>query len=190
MDVDEQAKQYAIADFDLMWCQRYLVAYIELMTLSENPESDPWLNLRSREFGRDHNFLDILGRSLVTAVVISYSRPWSNNRGPAGRLRLPNKLFSDMAQLLKREDPEDRLLPFDHDVHKKVLGLRDKIVAHSDHSEWSFEIASSRLGTETTLKDPFTYLTLEAARQLLANTQSLRSEMNEYRRKALALCKA
>jgi len=172
-----------------MWCQRYLVAYIDLMTPAENSEPDPWLNLRSREFEGDHNFLDILGRSLVTAVVISYSRPWSNNRGPDGCRRLPNKLFFDMAQLFKREDTEDRLLPFDHDVHKKILGLRDKIVAHSDHSEWSFKVAGSRLGTETTLKDPFTYLTLEDARQLLTNTQSLRSELNEYRRKALASCK-
>lgn len=173
-----------------MWCQRHLVAYIELMTPPENPTSDPWLNLRSREFEGDHNFLDILGRSLATAVVISYSRPWSNNRGPTGRLRLPKKLFFDMSQLFKRENPEERMLPFDQDVHKRVLGLRDKIVAHSDHSEWRFEVDRSRMGTETTLKDPFIYLTLEDARQLLTNTRSLRSELGEYRRRVLASCKA
>jgi len=186
MDVDEQAKQYAVADFDLMWCQRHLVAYIELMTPPNEAERDPWLNISSREFDGEHNFVDILARSLVTSIVISYSRPWSNNRGPSGHLRLPKKLFFDMARLFRRDKPEERLLPFDDEVHERVLGIRDKIVAHSDHSEWTFDIQRSALGTETTLKDPFPYFKLEDARRLLTNTRSLRSELHEYRRRALS----
>jgi len=186
MDLDEQAKQYAIADFDLMWCQRHLIAYIELLTPPKEREQDPWSDIRSREFEGEHNFIDILGRSLVTSIVISYSRPWSNNRGVNGHLRLPEKLFFDMSRLFRREKPDERLLPFDNTVHKRVLGIRDKIVAHSDHSEWTFEIQPSRFGTETMLMDPFPYLTLDEARQLLTNTKSLRSELHEYRRRALS----
>ena len=171
-----------------MWCQRHLVAYIEVMTPPADTDSDPWLNLRSRDFEGDHNFLDILGRSLATSIVISYSRPWSNNRGPSGRLRLPKRLFFDMSQLFRRDNPEERLLPFDHEIHERVLGMRDKIVAHSDHSEWTFEVDRTARGVDTKLKDPFTYLTLEDARRLLTNTQSLRSELHEYRRRALSSC--
>jgi hypothetical protein len=157
VDADQQAKQYAIADFDLMWCQRHLIAYIELMTPFEDPDSDPWLNLRSHEFEGNHNFLDILGRSLATSIVISYSRPWSNNRAPSGRLRLPTRIFFEMSQLFQRENPEKRLLPFDHMIHERVLSMRDKIVAHSDHSEWGFEVDQTAVGIDTKLKDPFTY---------------------------------
>jgi hypothetical protein len=185
VDADQYAKQYEIADFDLMWCQLHLVAYIEIMTPPENAGSDVWLTLRSREFGGDHNFLDILARSLMTSIVLSYTRPWCNNRGPDGRLRLPKQLFFDMSQLFKREDPEERLLPFDHDIHDRVLGMRDRVIAHSDHSEWRFEVHRTSGGIETNLKDPFTYLTLEEARVLLRNTRSLRSELSEYRRRAL-----
>ena len=169
-----------------MWCQRYLVAYIQLMTLPKEPATDPWLHLGTREFGGDHNFLDICARSLVTSIVVSYSRPWSSNRGSSDRLRLPRELFFDMSKLFRREDPGERLLPFDHEIHKRVLSTRHKIVAHSDHSEWTYEVDRTATGVATKLKDPFAYLTLEDARRLVTNTQSLRSELDEHRRRALS----
>lgn len=182
----ELTKQYTIADFDLMWCERYLIAYIELMTPPEDAASDPWLNLKSREFEGDHNFLNILARSLTTSIITSYSRPWSNNQSPKGRLRLPKDLFFDMAQLFRREGPEERLLPFDHKIHNRILHTRDKIVSHSDHSVWTFKIDKTDWEVATKLKDPLEYLTLDDSRLLLANTQSLRSELRERTQRALS----
>ena len=183
--VDQDLKLYQIVQSDLAACQRYLIAYIELMTPREAETADPWLNLESREYEGDHNFLDILARSLVTSIVISYGRPWSNNRSPAGKVRLSKKVFLDMSQQFRRGDPEERLLPFDHGVHDQVLDARDKIIAHSDLSEWPFSIDRTSNRIETRSRDPFSFLSLEDARTLLRNTQSLRAQLNEYRRKAL-----
>lgn len=180
------AKQYAIADFDLMWCERYLVAYIELMTPPGSTSEDIWTSAKSREFAGDFNFLDILGRSLVTSIMISYSRPWSKNRGSdSDTVRLPKMMFRDLAEVRRRDDDTQRLLPFHHDVHERVLQARDKVVAHSDSSGWEFSILpAERTAIETKMKDPFRYLSLEDARQLLENTQSLRSQLASYESEA------
>jgi len=47
------AQKYAIADFDLAWCQRYLVAYIELMTPPEAGTS-PLLPIGCVSFPASH----------------------------------------------------------------------------------------------------------------------------------------
>lgn len=186
MMADQSLKLYAIADFDLVWCQKYLIAYIELMTPQARGEHDAWIGLQSREFPGEHNFLDILGRSLAQSIIISYSRPWSTNRGDDGRpARLEESLLLDIEKLLKREAPGERLLPFDRALHLRVVRMRDKIVAHSDHAEWEFGVDRSGSGTRTDLADPFRYFSLEEARTLLANTESLRSELAACRRHAL-----
>jgi len=171
-----KAKQYAIADFDFMWCQRYLIAYIELRTPPDLESEDIWKSAKSREFpDADVKFLDTLGRSLVTSIVISYIRPWSNNVG------LPGRMLSSLAKVRHRDDARKRLLPFHSAVHKRMLKARHKVVAHSNFAMWGYAIHRTERNTiEATLKDPFRYLSLEEARQLIENTKSLRSQLAMY----------
>jgi len=182
---EHELRLYAIADFDLQWCQRYLVAYVELMTPPDDADADPWQALQSREFPGEFNFVDILARALGQAIVVSYSRPWSRNRSQ-GPGRLPKSILSDMAKLFRRDAPTEPLLPFDHALHERVLCVRDKIVAHSDHHGWDFDVEIKPHATETRLSDPFSHLSAEEARTLLTNTESLRSELAARRRSALA----
>lgn len=179
-----KAKQYEIANFDFMWCQCYLVAYIEMMTPPDSESEDIWRSAKSREFPDENfNFLDIFGRSLVTSIVISYIRPWSGNQRPDGsKVSLPERIIRDLAKVRRRDDARKRLLPFHRAVHKRVLTARNKVVAHSDFAKWGFAIRRAGRNTiETNLKDPLRYLSLEEARQLLENTKSLRSQLNSYK---------
>src|ERR1041385_1251867 len=136
-ELEIEIEQCAIADFDLMWCERYLIAYIELMTPPVHADNDTWVLLKSKAFPGDHNFLDILGRSLVTSIIISYCRPWSANRGRDGRRLCLNKtLLEEMARLRCRSDESKPLLPFHRIVHDRIFRERAKAMAYSDSSEW------------------------------------------------------
>ena len=163
-----------------------LGAYIELMTPPDSESEDIWRSAKSREFTGDFNFLDILGRSLVTSIVISYNRPWSNNRRSDGsKVSLSERIIRDLAKLRRRDDARKRLLPFHRAVHKRVLTARNKVVAHSDFAKWgSAAHRAERNTSETKLKDPLRYLSLEEARRLLENTKSLRSQLNLYKHEA------
>ena len=71
-ELKAKAKQYEIARFSFMWCQLYLVAYIELMTPPKSETEDMWRSMKSREFpNADVNFLNTFGRSLVSSIVTS-----------------------------------------------------------------------------------------------------------------------
>lgn len=183
---EQEAAELTIADIDLMWCERYLLAYLELL---KNPvdSEDHWQELSFTEGGADLNPIDILARSLVTSIVISYSRPWSNNRNSGGQpSRLPKTIFRDMQKVGSERGTNRPLLPFNQDVHRLILNARNKVVAHSDHAEWKVEVTANNYGTNTSTWDPFQYLHEAEARQLLQNTRSLRSELKYKKGKALA----
>ena len=186
-ELEAKVQFYQIANFDLMWCERYLIAYVELMTPVEHGEADAWLMLKSREHGDDFRFIDICGRSLVTSIVIAYSRPWSNNKDLTGNKRRLNKqIFQDMSLAVKREDPDERALSFHMKEHNHILRLRGRVVGHSDAAVWDFDLNQSEFGqTETTMKDPFPYLSVDDARKVLENTQSLRTQIGTYRSRIL-----
>ena len=134
LEPELEVQQYTIADFDLMWCERYLVAYIELMTPPASESEDVWWSMKSREFpDLELNFVDILGRSLVSLIVISYIRPWFKSRRSDGSaVRLPETTFRDFAKVFRRDDESQRLLPFHHDLHNRLLKERNQVVGHSD----------------------------------------------------------
>lgn len=181
----QHPNELVIADFDLMWCQRYLAAYLDLLRKPVGA-SDQWASLEFEQFTSDLNALDILARSLVTSIVISYSRPWSNSLGAAGqRSKLPKTIFRDMNQVGNARGTESPMLPFHHAIHKRVLKARDKLIAHSDAAEWDIQIAATTHGFEISANDPFQYLLESDARALLENTRSLRSEIKHRERKAL-----
>jgi len=88
-----------IANFDLIWCQRYLVAYLALLKEPQGA-NDPWTRIDLGEEGPDLEALDILARALVTSIVISYARPWSKNRDVTGRpSRLVRTIFKGMSEV-------------------------------------------------------------------------------------------
>ena len=180
------ATALAIADFDLMWCQRYVVAYLNLLKKPQDAD-DPWIGIELGDEGAELNSLDILARSLVTSIVISYTRPWSSNRDVAGKLsRLPQAIFKDMHEVGNERGTDQPLLPFNQGIHKQVLEARDKVIAHSDHAKWGMQLTSCDHGTESTARDPFRYLLDAEVQQLLENTKSLRSEIHYKKSDALS----
>lgn len=158
-----------------MWCQRYLIAYLGLLK-KPTSNKDPWQSISFTDAETEQNSVDILARSLVTSIVISYARPWSKNRNAGGKpTKLSNKIFKGMQEAGNLRETDEPLFPFNHDVHNRVLSARDKVVAHSDHGEWEMQIAVGTYGTTTSGRDPFAYLSGSKGQELLENTKSLRS---------------
>lgn len=68
------------------------------------------------------NYSDTIKRALLSAAIIAYARPFKGNKGPKDRSipTLPKGW-------LKNLDNEHRKL------HRRILDLRDKAVAHSEY---------------------------------------------------------
>jgi hypothetical protein len=68
--------------------------------------------------------LDILRSSLLVAAIISYARPFSDNNAhekATGKLKVSEK---EIRQVIGKRGLE---------LHKKVLGLRNRAIAHSEY---------------------------------------------------------
>ena len=70
--------------------------------------------------------------------------------------------------------------------------MRNKVIAHSDATEWDINIQQGEYGgLETSSRDPFEYLSLEEAQHLIDNTQAIRSQLSHYKRsQTMALTKS
>lgn len=181
-------EQFHFSDFDFMWAERYLVAYIELMTPVCEGNTDHWLALRAKKY--EHvNFIDTLARSLFTSFVISYSRPWSGNRDRLNKREiLPESIFEDMNVSMRRGDETKSRFPFNNDLHERVVRLRNKVIAHSDGQQREFNVVvegKTANSVDTHAVDPFVYFTVREANELLVNTSSLRGQLGIYRRDSI-----
>ncbi len=70
-----------------------------------------------------HCYDDIMKRAMLTAIIICYCRPFSRNE-QSSTAEATNKISLDEAEGLT-----DRQLA----LHKKLIHLRKKVVAHSEH---------------------------------------------------------
>ena len=96
-------------------------------------------------------------------------------------------IFRELSRLRCREDPARPLLPFDRALHDQVVEARDTVMAHSDFSGFMFErVRTGPSEVETKIRDPFGYLSLDQARKLLENAQSLRAQVGHYQQEASA----
>ncbi len=66
---------------------------------------------------------DILRRALLTAAIVSYSRPFTSNSGGATKLAT-SQLSVSLSSLFTSEEQQ---------LHEKVLSLRNEVVAHTDY---------------------------------------------------------
>lgn len=179
---ENKRRGLTIADFDLMWAQRYLLTYLDLIKDPEGAE-DPWRRILPTKDGTDLNLIDVLARSLATAIVISYSRPWSDNKDSNHQVnKLTKLIFKRMHDAGNRRGTDEPLLPFNKQIHRTVLDIRNTVVAHSDHSQWEFDISRETHETKYSSTDPFQYFSKQDAEDLLVNTQSLRSEIDHQKR--------
>ncbi len=98
------ATRLAMSNRDLLECDGYLRTLINGFL---QPSSDEY---------SDHN---IIRRSLISAAIVAYSKPFGGNSG------------ADIST--KQIDVQDFIGPnFDLKLHKKILELRNKAVAHGD----------------------------------------------------------
>lgn len=175
-------ERYNISDWDLLWCEKYCIAYMTLMTpppFWKQALSNIWLRLRfncrswlGKPIVPKINNLDISARALSTAIIISYSRPWSGNRARDGR-------GGDNLEKRILEHIEKSGRDVHRDLHERVIGLRHTVNAHSDAKVWGVSLEITPQGGLTThSKDAFEYLTLDETTKLLQNTQALRGEID------------
>ena len=71
---------------------------------------------------------DIIRSALLIAAIISYSRPFSENRSDKLSVGI-QKFGQDEKKEIKNEIGEETFA-----YHKKILGLRNKAVAHSEYA--------------------------------------------------------
>ena len=175
-------ERYNISDWDLLWCEKYCTAYLRLMTppprwrqaitniwLVTQSKMRSWLN---RPITPKFNYLDVSARALSTAIIISYSRPWSGNRARDGRGG--DNLEKQILEHIERSGRQVH-----HELHEKIIALRHTVNAHSDAKVWGVSIEITPQGAVTThSKDAFEYLTLDETAKLLENTQALRGEID------------
>lgn len=133
-------------------------------------------NLSKKDFSEAHNYLleylqsgpPFTRRAVIVAAIIAYARPFKHNRG--GRAgRATEKLEVDLDRLLSSEERA---------LHKRVIDLRDRAIAHSDYDFRPTERINRELapGEEgfSTLTAAFDVLDLEPAiQQLTALAQKL-----------------
>lgn len=96
-------------------------------------------------------------RAITTAIVVSYSRPFSSNKNsPSATSTLPLKV-------LRQYDPKER------DLHKKIIEYRNQIYAHSEGEVWEIQL-SKMDGSElvgTRVIDPYVSFSKEEILLLL-----------------------
>ncbi len=66
---------------------------------------------------------DVLRRGLLTAAIVSYSRPFTSNSGGAAK-HATSQLRVPLRGLFTKEEQQ---------FHKKLLALRNEVVAHTDY---------------------------------------------------------
>lgn len=110
-----------------------------------------------------------------TAIIVTYSRPFSGNRDRAGM-----------------RDPVDEryisaLSPTEKDVHDRIISLRNSMFAHSDASAHNVQVTDTTSGGLVTFsQDPLAPLEKMVVECLLANLQKFNEANEELRRDAVA----
>lgn len=135
------------------YCQRYLANHLYAISPTSHVEA----------------------LAFSTAIIVTYSRPFSGNRGRA-----------------KKRDPVDEryisaLLPTERDVHDQIIDLRNSMFAHSDASAHNVQVTNTTSGGLVTFsQDRLAPLNKMVVECLLANLQKFNVANEELRRDAVA----
>jgi hypothetical protein len=110
-----------------------------------------------------------------TAIIVTYSRPFSGNLDRAGR----------------RDPVDDRyinaLSPTERDVHDQIIDLRNSMFAHSDASVHNVQVTNTTSGGLVTFsQDRLAPLEKMVVECLLSNLQKFNVANEELRRDAVA----
>ena len=113
-------------------------------------------------------------RAYTTAIVVSYSRPFSGNRDRSGERDAIDKKYVEALTKQNRT------------VHDRIVDLRNKVFAHSDASFHNVQIRDTECGGMTTFShDPLIPLEKSDVECLLTNIKQF-NEINETLRKDAA----
>lgn len=118
---------------------------------------------------------DVESLAFSTAIIVTYSRPFSGNRDRARERDPVNERYIKA------------LSPTEKDVHDQIISLRNSTFAHSDASTHNLQVTgNASKGLVTFSKDPLVPLKKEVVECLLANLQKFNEANEELRKDAIA----
>ncbi len=110
-----------------------------------------------------------------TAIIVTYSRPFSGNRDRARKYDLVDERYISA------------LSPTEKAIHDQIVSLRKSLFAHSDASAHNVQVTNTTSGgLDTFSKDPLAPLEKMVVECLLANLQKFNEANEELRREAIA----
>lgn len=163
-EVDAQIERENINSWDWAHAERYCQAYLE---------HDP------HKFSKTYTDE---ARAFTTAIVVTYSRPFSGNRDREGQRDPINANYVAALEQAARE------------LHDRIIDLRNSAFAHSDAKHHDVQIHDTASGGLTTLsRDPLVPLEKTEVEGLLANIKVFMLLNEKLRSDAVAArlaCKA
>ncbi len=124
----KQIKRILISEDDIQDAGNY--AYQLLKHEYHNPEYLDRIEDPKEDFLNSDDYENM--RALTTALIVSYSRPFTRNEGNDSAIpSLPNKFLSNYNAL-------------EMDLHNKILNLRNRAFAHSDAELFNIELSKSK----------------------------------------------